>query len=427
MPAIMLSITFMQGGADLDFTDATGDTLNQVISIFILANSLLFVRIFRIPLGKIALALIPLFPIAVWMLLSARWSEFPDLTVRRSAREAIELVSLSLVAMSFSEERSLLRVIYWSFLFTLLLNVLSLAFPGRSFSEGTFYGIYGNKNLLGAFVFYALPALSIGILRRSVSTFRVVATGAVLLAMAMLAFSHSKSAVGCVALAACLAAGTRLSFLGASYNRILVPILAALGVAAVATIIADLGLSDALILAFGDATLTGRDQVWAYALGKHDLHPMQGVGYGALWQLGPQMLDVLQHAQVRWIANQSHDGYVDIVSQLGWVGIAFLAIYLLASFNRLVKYVARTHRGRTQGVADYAMYIFWGALIYNITESSFFRAGHPLWVIFLLLNGFVGGQLAGGVGRVARRHLTARSNFYPAKRRAFTTSSTSEL
>jgi O-antigen ligase len=366
---------------------------DQAFAVFLFVNSLLLAKLFKVPITKIALVLLPLLLLAGWILLSISWSEFPDLTFRRGAREVVELISLSILGLSFSDDKEFVRMLYWSFLFTIFLNLLILGVLARSFVAGNFGGIWGNKNTLGAFLFYSLPIVGIAIFDRSISTLRILGVFALLCGLGMLALSSSKSAIGCAVIAGCLAGGTRLWSLQNAYSRILVPLLALLAVLSCWVVVADLGLSNALTLAFGDATLTGRDRVWAYALFKYDDHPIQGVGYGALWQIGQQIEDLLRHAGVSWVANQAHDGYIDILAQLGSVGLGLLAVYLLVSFIRLVRFMTRSSNLSFPGIADYAAYIFWGALIYNITESSFFRAGHPLWAIFLLVNAFVGGQV----------------------------------
>jgi exopolysaccharide production protein ExoQ len=317
-------------------------------------------------------------------MLSTAWSEYPDLTLRRGARALIEVVTLTLLALSFRDEQHLLRIIYWSFLIVTLLDVASLAIPSRSIGPAGFQGIHGNKNTLGAVIFYALPILAVGAFDRSVSKFRSAALFAFIAGLGMLVISSSKSAIGLFVLSSMLVALVRLFLLPGVYSRVIAPAMALLMGLATVTVVAAVGVDVILTRLFGDATLTGRDQIWSYALSKYDTNPQFGVGYGALWQIGQQFDEILQHAQVHWLANQAHDGYIDVLAQLGNIGLVCLAIYLVVTLVRLVR-SASLPTSRLFGLTSYALYMLLGGALYNITESSLFRAGHPTWILLLLV------------------------------------------
>jgi exopolysaccharide production protein ExoQ len=184
-----------------------------------------------------------------------------------------------------------------------------------------------------------------------------------------------------------------------------------MGLAAVMIVWA-VGLDVILTKLFGDATITGRDQIWHYALSKYDTNPPGGVGYGALWQVGSQFGDVLQHAQVHWVANEGHNGYIDLLAQTGYVGLICAIVYLVATLIRLVRSAALP-TSRLFGLTSYALYLLLGGLLYNVTESSFFRAGHPTWILLVLVSTCAGS--AGLRGWVLHRR---KARFMPKQEMA---------
>ena len=384
-PVINFVASLASGRMEGALVAASSNTANQIIIIFVFFNCIVVARIFKLSILDIGFALVPAILMVGWMLLSVTWSDYPDLTLRRASRETIELLSLILLGLSFRDERSIIRILYWSFLITLVCDLVSLAVPSLSFSSGLFSGIHENKNEAGAFLFYALPILAIGVLDKAISVSRISALFAFTFGVAILVLSLSKSAIGIIFIAGLLSLLTRFVVLPNMYSRIVIPIAGLIATIAIGMIAFGVGIAEILNTLFGDATLTGRDELWRYALSKYDAQPMQGVGYGALWQVGPQFNDILQKAQVHWLANQAHDGYIDVLAQLGVVGAGFLGVYLAFTLLRILRYASNASRANLVGLADYSIYLFWGIVIYNITESSFFRIGHPVWMTFVLI------------------------------------------
>jgi O-antigen ligase len=77
--------------------------------------------------------------------------------------------------------------------------------------------------------------------------------------------------------------------------------------------------------------------------------------------------------------NQAHNGYIEIYLNLGWVGIALLAIVLIAAYRRVMSGL----RLRTPLGSLWLAY-FVVASAYNFTEAGF-KMMHPVWITFLLM------------------------------------------
>lgn len=108
--------------------------------------------------GKIKKSLTPLLPIFLWILLSISWSDFPDISMRRAIRFAIEAISLVCFAAAYPDQYRILRIIFLSFGLVVLIDIVLLAFPEVSlYTVGGYAGIHANKNETGVFCFLAFP------------------------------------------------------------------------------------------------------------------------------------------------------------------------------------------------------------------------------------------------------------------------------
>ena len=92
--------------------------------------------------GKIIKSLTPLLPIFLWILLSISWSDFPDISMRRAIRFAIEAISLVCFAAAYPDQYRILRIIFLSFGLVVLIDIVLLAFPEVSYTSGGYAGIH---------------------------------------------------------------------------------------------------------------------------------------------------------------------------------------------------------------------------------------------------------------------------------------------
>jgi exopolysaccharide production protein ExoQ len=410
-PALMvlLSGQLGQSANAVDASSFTGESSSlmiQALAIFVLVNSIIISQLFKIRLRVLLLVLSPLLGMILWIYLSSFWSDFPALTLRRALRMHIELTSVILLALSLQSREAILRCLFWSFLIISAMDLASMAAPSVSFTPIGFSGIHLHKNEAGLFFFLALPIFAIGMFDRTISGSRLLSTFAFVAAAGMLALTLSKTAVLALFLSVILVACIRVARARNFYSRVVLPLgVAIIAIAVSVTIaIADIRISDLFDVLFGNATLTGRDQIWRYALYQFESHSWAGVGFGALWQVQATGETSLKNAGVHWLAIQAHNGYIDVLAQLGCIGFAFLVLYLVITLIYLCRYSSNFETTRILSLANYALYIYWGSVLFNVTETSFFRSGHPLWVMLLLVSACATGILIRG-GGAARRLL----------------------
>jgi O-antigen ligase len=120
-----------------------------------------------------------------------------------------------------------------------------------------------------------------------------------------------------------------------------------------------------------DETLTGRTDIWAVLLPIAMEHPIFGLGFGGFWT--PETIEVYK-------VPHAHSGYLDVLLQMGFVGLLLVSMFLLSSCRRACREL--TH--------DFD----WGALwisylliavIHNIDESTLHSFASQLTAVLLFL------------------------------------------
>ena len=82
-----------------------------------------------------------------------------------------------------------------------------------------------------------------------------------------------------------------------------------------------------LLTAVGkDATLTGRTQIWTAVLNQVALHPLTGFGFAAFWER-TSVPALIIRKQTGWVVPTAHNGWLDLLVQVGWIGVGlFVAV-----------------------------------------------------------------------------------------------------
>jgi O-antigen ligase len=326
---------------------------------------------------------------------STIWSEHPGLTLRRSMHLGINATSLVLIGLTFRHEsENLLKRLFYIFGAITLANAAALISPSTSFSPIGFMGIHNNKNDAGGFLFCAIPLFMMGILDRTISNRRWLAIMLFVVGVGLLALTESKTAWVCILVVIPMAIAIRSAIKSKRFGRGVLPLVYALFALAVLFVVLDFGIASILDRIFGEATLTGRSDIWKFALTKFDSSPVNGIGYGALWQTGYDIGRYLFLYKVTTV-NEAHNGYIDILAQLGLLGLISLAYFLVVVFYRVCR-VIRDYEDQSRiGIPTYALFLMIGIMIYNITESLFFGPGLSQWVLLVLVSSCVMGRMTG--------------------------------
>jgi O-antigen ligase len=102
-----------------------------------------------------------------------------------------------------------------------------------------------------------------------------------------------------------------------------------------------------------------------------------GAGFESFW-LSPQVHERLWTLIPGLPLNEAHDGYIEIYLELGWVGLAAIALIFVTGYRRSVMAFRRS-----PGLGGLMIAYVLSAMIYSVTEAGF-RMMHPMWIFFLL-------------------------------------------
>lgn len=314
--------------------------------------------------------------------LSICWSDFPDIAFKRWFKALGDLLMVLLIVTDTRPVAALRRVLTRTGFFLIPSSFVLIYFlhKGMTYSqwgEPTYTGVTTQKNTLG------LDCLVFGLgfgwvlfrawmdRRRRRGRAQAIIVNGSLLVMAIWLLLKSNSMTSLV----CLLVGMGIIVLTNRFRFTRRPwlvhcLLVLIAGAAVGAVFLNVGLVEKL---GRDPTLTGRTQVW------HDVlelapNPYIGAGFESFW-LGKR-LEIMwsRHA---FHPNEAHNGYLEVFLNLGWCGVALLALLMWSGYRNVLKQLRRDPE-----IGSLAMAYFFMGTIYCMTEAGFRMMG-PVWVLFL--------------------------------------------
>jgi len=255
--------------------------------------------------------------------------------------------------------------------------VFAACFPSQGFMpaphEGALRGIFSQKNTLARAAVWSTIALVM--LRPRTRPRRVLRQLGI--AISILSLLWAASRTGSVILVFLLILAPALRLLRRS-PLVAIPVTVVAVVVATGLTLAALGNRSALLELVGrDATLTGRTLVWAAVAQMISLRPLLGYGYGGFWR-GWDGPSSRVWALGPWNPNDSHNGILDLLLDVGLVGLALFCCVLVPF---VLKAGARLRRSTEPGAA-WPLIVLAGFLLYNLTESAILRPTNLMWLLF---------------------------------------------
>jgi len=113
-----------------------------------------------------------------------------------------------------------------------------------------------------------------------------------------------------------------------------------------------------------DQTFSGRSAIWAIVNEHIAQRPFVGSGYGAYWVQLPGSPSMEMMRRLFFYPTEGHNGYLDVINDLGIVGALCLLGYLITYVRQGLKLMLLL---RPQGVLYLAL--LFDQLIANLTES----------------------------------------------------------
>ena len=333
---------------------SSGGPVSRLLWLALLGGSL-FVLLWRITYAWLLLRwLNPFLLLFVMMALaSTLWSIEPGVTLRRMIRVLTMMsVALAFVITGWHVLRfqNVLRpiltlVLLGSIIFGLLYPQLAIHQEGSDTLIGSWRGLANHKNGLGnlaciGLIFWAHAGLS-----RSAHWLAVL--GGIAVALVCLILSRSSTSVVATVFTLLFMLMLMRSPQGLRrYMPYLVTLfIMALLTYAMATLDLIPGLDRLLrpisALTGKDTTFTGRTEIWNLLSEHIRLHPLFGTGYGAYWTGGREgTASYAFIAAMNFYPGSAHNGYLEILNDLGMLGLLLLLgylVYYVAQSLRLLK------------------------------------------------------------------------------------------
>jgi O-antigen ligase len=353
---------------------------------------------------------------------SAFWSIEPAITLRRSLRlTTIVLAAITLAVTSSQTNRlqSVLRpilttLLVGSIIFVILAPELAIMQSDRPELIGAWHGLATQKNGLGSLAAIAL-ILWVHAWLNNESRGWIVMVGAAVSAVCLIN-SRSSSSIMAAAFSIVLMLMLLRSPPGLRrYLPYLIGLFAAtLLVYSLAVLDllpgSELLLSPVTAITGKDQTFSGRSAVWAILNEHISYRPWLGSGFGAYWVEQPSSPSMEMERRLYFYPTEGHNGYLDVINDLGAIGGLCLVAYLVALLRQGLRVFAVL---RPQG-ALYLVLLF-EQLVGNLSESRWFNVLTFDFVIMTLVTVSMGKNLLemrlqskpAAANRVARP-LTAR-------------------
>jgi exopolysaccharide production protein ExoQ len=194
---------------------------------------------------------------------------------------------------------------------------------------------------------------------------RLVSSFVLLLSSVFIVMSGSRTGWIAAALAIALTFGFRALSQMASMDRIFI-LLALVAPLAAGVLIAGTYSNQILALLDKDPTLTQRTIIWAQVIPSILKHPLLGYGYSAFWAglNGESAQTILTTG---WMEGQAQDGYLDVLLQLGVLGLVPTVLLFLRAFGKGAKLIERRLADRHVLMSIVLLLV---VLIENVGESS---------------------------------------------------------
>lgn len=381
-----LQADYEPGYLDVVNIDKAGDVVRQaLLAPFFLASVYLLVRA-RLKENLRRLG----WPVAVVIaicFLSAAWSPDPSATLRK----ALGLFGTFAVGTYVGSRLS-------SYRFARLVQIAVVVALAGSFAwllvapdkaldtNGQLRGLFNHKNILGQFAgvgYLAFLSLALkgGDRRRFV---QFVGAGACVLSLLLAGSATPLIAIGFVT--AWVYARSRLGL----RPRELAVLTAVICVGGILFLIA---APDAFTSVIGrDVTLSGRTNIWQFALEMALAKPILGYGYGIFW-LGPNSPGSLFWDTTLQFELSAHNGYLQCLLDIGMTGLLATLVAVLIPLRRALAWsgVKRSYVDRPENFSEWFLIFF---LILNVAEIRLFDPTSVVTFVFAYVSTHQRGEAA---------------------------------
>jgi exopolysaccharide production protein ExoQ len=328
-----------------------------------------------------------------YMLVSILWSETPFTSFKRWVRE-LNAVVMAFLILSERDPLKALQSIFRRTIYVLIpfSYVLIRYFPqyGRQYGRWSgiemWIGVTLQKNGMARLCIISVFFILWTLVRRwvgkdvtvlwyqtYVEAFILVMT-LYLLGGPQHSFTYSATATGAIAVTLAIFCWllwkkNKNSALGGKILIVMIALL--IGYSTATPFIGRLAIVDVSSSLGRDETLTDRTEIWEELVPVAMQQPIFGHGFGGFWN---------PTSREKNRVSEAHSGYLDIILDLGFIGLLIIAIFLLSSCRK-------AQRAMTKDFDYGALWICYliMTVLHNITESSLNSFDNHLMAVLIFL------------------------------------------
>lgn len=370
------SLPFQGGTYEEIFEEETTNLSNQVIYLFLFFMSLIplfrrYDKIFSF-LSKEKFLSVFIF----LCLISAFWSQESFISFKRSFQLLITFLVL-LNSVLFLDYNTLLKPLKIIIPLYLIINLFScLIIPQAIDSASAWKGIHGHKNGLAQSTYYLFLVSTFLDDKRQNLLKKLYLYSIYLLSIILIYKAQSSTIIIVFILTIGYGLIKQFEKLFGRLNVGRFIIVFLLSFMLITSTVVIYFSSDIIALVpqlFGkDMSISGREPIWGFVISEIAKKPLLGYGFSTYWIMGGSVVDVFASEFGGFKINQAHNGYLEIILQLGLVGLFFFLILLIVFLFRAIKIKK-----------DLPIIILSSLLIINYTESILFQPKGICTVVFI--------------------------------------------
>ena len=312
-----------------------------------------------------------------WCLITIIWSDYALVSLKRYVQYLTAVtvtLSLLLHVKDTKQIINVFKIIIGGYLLIALLTILTI--PGALDRFGIWRGVASHKNTLGQISLISVIFFTaIFNKEQSVKSKTIVAV-LIIMAIVLLFGSQSSTSIFTFLILFVL---TVILLIDKVFEPIgirkTVSILALfvfmLIFISILLIVPEI-IEDAVGSTGKDLTFTGRVDLWADIWEEAKNHLVIGTGFQGYWVVTSTKVELLFEIYP-WLPTQAHNGYLDIINEVGIIGIILFSFIFINYFVNLT---------RAKQKQIWKWFII-AALIINITESAFIRPKVVVGVMFI--------------------------------------------
>lgn len=318
---------------------------------------------------------------------SVAWSITPNVSVESLRGEFFPMTAFATYFASRFNIRQQMRVIAITLAIAAFFSMFyALAVPsvglhvGDKF-DGAWKGIYSQKNVLSSVMALTMLVFFILSIANRNRTERLLARCGLLFSIMLIILSTSLSGLLVFIALLIIVLASRV-FRWRGYESVL--LLDVVGMIVLGTVTYLSGTWQDIVVSMGkDPTLSARTLIWEGSMDTLMARsPLVGFGRSAFWVPGNDAafeIGALSHRG--FVPSHGHNGYVDVLMDLGLVGFGLFVLGLLITFGMALR---RAYRAtEPEDLWPFAFLTL--MMIYNMTESLLMWRTSLYWVVYMIV------------------------------------------